>query len=271
MTTRDFSPARLVTLTTDFGLEEPFVGIMKGRMLRRSPEPRVVDLTHLLPAHEPRLAGFWLGRAWREFPPGTVHVAVVDPGVGTARAILLALCDGHAFLAPDNGLLPEALRGVSPSYRSLDPALAEEISGGRISRTFHGRDLFAPLAADLAVGRLPPGDFGPAATPADPSPLPLPREADGAVEGTVIVSDRFGNLITNIGAGLLEGTTQPVAEIGGRQVPLLATYGQGKDADLVAVINAFELVEIAAPGARAADMPGLGPGAAVRITDGISA
>lgn len=261
-----FAPTGLVTLTTDFGLAEPFVGIMKGRILGRLPGARIVDLTHDLPAGRSDLAGFWLGQAWADFPAGTVHLAVVDPGVGTDRGVVLAQCRGQLLLAPDNGLLPEALRGATGvAWRSLDPGLPERLRLGRLSRTFHGRDLFAPLAALLAAGELEPADFGPAATPLDPRPLPRPHREDTTIHGEILVADRFGNLISNVDAGLLRGLERPEAVLGDLRVPLLPTYGAGEPGRPLAVVNAFGLVEIAVRDGSALEALAAGPGSTVVI------
>ncbi len=268
MTATGFRPSGLITLTTDFGLADPFVGIMKGRMLGRLPGATLVDLTHDLPAHRADLAGFWLGRAWKEFPPGTVHLAVVDPGVGTDRGVLLAGAAGHCFLAPDNGLLAEALRGTEATWRSMDAAVGEHACEGRLSRTFHGRDLFAPLAAELAAGRLDVAEFGPATQPEDPAPLPVPAQHAGGIDGHILLADRFGNLVSNIGAALLAPMDQPVAHAGGLSLPLVPTYGAARRGRAVAVINAFDLLELAVVGGRADTALGIAPGDGLRVTDG---
>lgn len=261
-----FAPTGLLTLTTDFGLAEPFVGIMKGRILGRLPAARIVDLSHALPPGRADLAGFWLGHAWADFPAGTVHLAVVDPGVGTARGVALAQCRGQLLLAPDNGLLPEALRGAAGvAWRALDPGLPERLRLGRLSRTFHGRDLFAPLAAMLAAGELEPADFGPPTTPLDPQPLPRPRREDDAIRGEILVADRFGNLISNVDAALLRGLDRPAALLGDRCLPLLQTYGAAAPGEPLAVVNAFGLVEIAVRDGSALDCLAAGPGTTVVI------
>ena len=261
-----FAPAGLLTLTTDFGTADPFVGIVKGRILQRVPRAQVVDLSHAIPAGRADLAGFWLGRSWPEFPPGTVHLAVVDPGVGTGRGVMLAQCRGHLLLAPDNGLLAEALRGTDGvSWRRMDPGLPARLLPGPLSRTFHGRDLFAPLAGLLAAGELEPVDFGPAADPLDPSPLPVALAAPQEVRGEVLLADRFGNLITNIPAALLGGLEQPAAHIAGRALPLLGTYGEAPSGSLLALVNAFGLVEVAQRDGNAAEALHAGPGCTVDI------
>src|SRR4051812_28827109 len=151
----------LVTLTTDFGWREPFVGIMKGVMLSRAPELRFVDMAHEVSAFQPIEAGFWMSRALKFFPAGTVHMAVVDPGVGTPRDILVALAESQALIAPDNGLLaPLSVRGHIERIVRVDPARLVQFGITDVSATFHGRDVFAPLAAELAAGRCLPDDLG---------------------------------------------------------------------------------------------------------------
>ncbi len=123
-----FQPCGVITLTTDFGHQDPFVGVMKGQVLRRFPAARLVDLTHEILVHWPAEAGFWLGRSFRYFPPGTVHVAVVDPGVGSSRDIALVEADSHLFLAPDNGLLAGVLERLesTPILRRLEDGALRE-------------------------------------------------------------------------------------------------------------------------------------------------
>ena len=266
-----FAPTGLLTLTTDFGTSDPFVGIMKGRILQRLPGAGIVDLTHAIPPGRPDLGGFWLAQAWADFPPGTVHLAVVDPGVGTERKVVLAECEGQLLLAPDNGLLPEALRDAhAPAWRVMRRDLPAHLGLGPLSHTFHGRDLFAPLAALLASGELEAPGFGPPGPPQDPAPLPGPRIAPGCIRGEVVLADHFGNLITNIGARLLHEFRQPLAEAGGQSLPLLRTYADAAPGAALALVNAFGLVEIAVRGGNAAVGLGLGPGQTVVIRDGIT-
>ena len=267
-----FAPHGLVTLTTDFGAVEPFVGIVKARILQRLPDARMIDLAHEIPAGRADIAGFWLGRAWQEFPPGSVHLAVVDPGVGTARAVVLAQAAGHVLLAPDNGLLPEALRGVDGvRWRRMASELPERLGLGPLSRTFHGRDLFGPLAGMIAAAELAPEAIGAETAPQDPRPLPLPVPGADGVSGHVLLADRFGNLISNIGEALLTGMRQPVVCAGGRELGLSSTYGDVPQGAPVAVINAFGLVEVALNGGRAVDVLGLVAGSPLGVRDGFSA
>jgi S-adenosyl-L-methionine hydrolase (adenosine-forming) len=265
-----FAPNGLITLMTDFGTADPFAGIMRGRILGRFPAARIVDLSHGIPAGRADLAGFWLARAWLDFPPGTVHLAVVDPGVGTDRGVVLALAAGRLLLAPDNGLLPEALR-TWPEVRwfAMDPQLPARLELVPLSRTFHGRDLFAPVAAVLASGGLAARDFGMPAEPRDPAPLPVPvRDADGII-GQVVLADHFGNLITNIGADLVAACRQPVIEAGPREWLLLPSYGDAPRGAPLALINAFGLLELALRDGNAAATLGLGADTVVRLRDGI--
>lgn len=267
-----FAPGGLITLTTDFGTADPFAGIVNGRIITAFPGARIVDLSHGMPRGRPDLAGFWLARAWREFPPGTVHLAVVDPGVGTARGVLLALAEERALLAPDNGLLPEALRDCREVlWRGMDAGLPAHLGLGPLSRTFHGRDLFGPLAAALASGRLTPAEFGATATPSDPTPVPVPRKDGDGVAGCIVLADRFGNLFSNIDGRQVTACRQPTIEAAGRSWPLVSTYGDVPAGAPLALLNAFDLLELAVNGGSAAQLPGLGEGTFVRLRDGLSA
>jgi S-adenosyl-L-methionine hydrolase (adenosine-forming) len=266
-----FVPAGLIALTSDFGMRDPFAGIVKARILGRFPAARIVDLCHGMAAGRPDLAGFWLARCWLDFPPGTVHLAIVDPGVGTPRGVVLACAAGRLLLAPDNGLLPEALRHFAgTSWRSMDAELPARLGVGELSRTFHGRDLFAPLAAELASGALALEEFGPRASPADPAPVPAPTREDGGIVGRVVLADHYGNLFTNISAELVASCRQPSVELqDGRLLPLLTTYGEAPAGGACALINAFGLLELAINGGSAAAGLNLGEGAIVRLRDGL--
>ena len=153
----DFKPSGVITITTDFGHKGPFGAVMTGVIVSRFPAARVIDLAHDIPAHWPPEAGFWLSRAYRYFPTGTVHIAIVDPGVGTEREILVAERDGHVFMAPDNGLLAPLLEEAGRICRLRTEALAG-FGIDAPSLTFHGRDIFAPLAAELAARLKDDGD-----------------------------------------------------------------------------------------------------------------
>ncbi|MBI3108110.1 MAG: SAM-dependent chlorinase/fluorinase, partial [Candidatus Rokubacteria bacterium] len=184
----------IVTLTTDFGLRDPFVGVMKGVILGICPEAHLVDLTHDIDPQDILGAQLALESSVPFFPVGTVHLAVVDPGVGSARRALAVQSAGQCFVGPDNGLLSFAFKTTGWTAVSLT---AEHYRRPHVSQTFHGRDVFAPAAAHLARGvRLE--HFG--SPVLDPVRLDLPaaREEGGALVGEVIAEDRFGNLITSL-------------------------------------------------------------------------
>lgn len=249
----------IITLLTDFGLSDPFVGIMKGVILSRFRGASLIDLCHGIPAQSVVDAAFWLERSYPWFPPGTIHVAVVDPGVGSARQILTVRAHGHVFLAPDNGLLAASLTGQGAEVRSVD---ADRLGLGAPSATFHGRDVFAPIAADLASGALAFSDVGPPAR-ALPCVLGAARIEAGTVLGTVVTVDRFGNLITNLERATLDAAGVRRVSIGGRDVVLRRTYSDAATGELVALINAFDVLELAVRDGSAERQLGLGRGAPV--------
>lgn len=258
----------IVTITTDFGHKGPFVGVMKGVILARFRDARIVDLTHEIPVHWPAEAGFWLQRSYYYFTPGTVHVAVVDPGVGTERDIIAAEADRHLFLAPDNGLLAPLLDSVADAtVHRVDAAALESLGLPPASATFHGRDIFAPLAAELAAGRLAPADLGPRADDWTPGWLDEPESAGGRVTGVVVTVDNFGNLITNIGEEFLESFERPLILAGGHAFELKETYGRSKPGEYLALVNSFGVLEIARAESSAAAGLGLDRGAPVRLTE----
>lgn len=259
--------AGIVTLTTDFGHQGPFVGVMKGVILGRYAAARIVDLTHEIPAQWPPEAGFWVSRVYPWFPTGTVHVAVVDPGVGTERDILIVERDGHCFLAPDNGLLAPLIDGAGDArvYR-LDPAALSRLGVGAPSMTFHGRDVFAPVAAELAAGRTQPASLGIATSDWAPAWLDEPEVASDRITGVVVAIDSFGNLISNIDGALLGGRDAPGIRVAGRDVPLVPTYGRARPGDYLALINSFGVLEVARAEGDAAAGLGVERGAPVTVS-----
>lgn len=263
------SASGIITITTDFGYRDPFVATMKGRILDRFPNARIVDMTHGISSYWPAEAGFWLSRAYRYFSAGTVHIAVVDPGVGTARGIVGVQADEHLFLAPDNGLLSQVVsRAQAPVVHRLDLEHARQRFGlSEPSSTFHGRDIFAPIAAELAAGRAHLADIGPVTGTLHDGPRAEPEVSPGLIIGIVITIDHFGNLITNIDEQLIRSLSHPVVEIGGREVILRRTYGDVRAGELLALINSFGVLEIAAAERNAAALLGLDRGARVRVID----
>jgi S-adenosylmethionine hydrolase len=262
------TPSGVITITTDFGHQGPFVGVMKGRILTRFPQARIVDLTHEIVVHWPAEAGFWLARSFEYFPPGTVHVAVVDPGVGTSRDIIAVTAAGHIFLAPDNGLLaPVVSRSPEATIVRLNAAQVARFGVHRPSATFHGRDIFAPIAAELAAGRCVPEDLGPATDTLVPSWVDEPTVDASSVAGVVITIDHFGNLISNIDAGLIERFRLPLVHAGNHSFPLMRTYGDVHPGEYLALINSFGVLEIARAEQSAAEGLGLSRGAPIIVRD----
>ena len=262
------NPSGIITITTDFGHKGPFTGVMKGVILGRLPTARIVDLTHEIPAQWPPEAGFWVERAYRYFPEGTVHVAIVDPGVGTERNILMVEHDGHVFLAPDNGLLGLLLaKADNAKVMHLDLAKLPSLGILETSATFHGRDIFAPVAAEIAAGRSTAADIGEATMDWIPGWVDEPDVADGKVAGSIVTVDAFGNLISNIDAGLIESFTKPIAYIAGHDFAMNETYGRVQPGDYLALINSFGVVEIARAEGNAAEGLGLERGAPITVRE----
>ena len=155
--TSTFVPSGVISLTTDFGHKGPFIGTMKGQILSRFHDAKIVDLTHECSVHWPDEAGFWISRAYQYFPAGSVHLAVVDPGVGTGRDIIALVHDGHVFLAPDNGLLaPLAATDSACTAFRLDAGVHARFGITTVSATFHGRDVFAPSQPNWHPGDVDP-------------------------------------------------------------------------------------------------------------------
>ncbi|HEY2067324.1 MAG TPA: SAM-dependent chlorinase/fluorinase [Gemmatimonadaceae bacterium] len=242
---------RFITLLTDFGTADGYVGEMKGVLAANTSDATILDIAHDVVAHDVDGARLALARYWRRFPIGTVHLVVVDPGVGGSRAALAVESEGRFLVGPDNGVLSPAL--LHPGARCV--ALAVPASA---SATFHGRDVFAPAAAALAQGA-PLDALGAAFS--DPLLRRTPeatRRADGALAGVVITVDRFGNAITNLMA--LRGGT---VEVDGTVLPIARTYGDVSAGRMVALTGSSGLIEIAVRDGSAAATLGLHRGSAV--------
>lgn len=249
-----------------------YVGAMKGVVARIDPEVRVVDITHQIPPQDVRAAAFALHRAVPFYPPGTVHCVVVDPGVGTARRPLaVALEDGQFLVGPDSGVFTLFL----PPFAEAEPRAVELTerewwrTPGPPSATFHGRDVFAPVAAHLASA----ADRG----PVDVAPLGSPAarlarfliaepvaEKDGW-RGEVVSVDHFGNAITNLTARAASQTGGAVVEVGNHRMPLVRTYGDVAAGDLCALVGSSGWIEVARRDGSAAELLGLAPGIPVVV------
>ncbi len=264
-------PAPWIALLTDFGTQDPFVGVLKGVIARLAPEAHLVDLTHEVPPGDIRLAAFHLWQSVPYFPEGTVFVAVVDPGVGTARRPLAASWPGFTCVAPDNGLLTYLIVQQQPTAIHALTSAAHRLPV--VSTTFHGRDIFAPAAAHLAMGEAIQR-LGPPVTDPVLLPLPLLQVDEGPeIRGVVLHADRFGNWITSVGR--LEDTGEawvlkpwlpgcrperlPRSGLAlrlpeGTLLPLLSTFGEAQEGSPLAYVGSDGLIEIAVNRGRAADM-----------------
>jgi S-adenosyl-L-methionine hydrolase (adenosine-forming) len=255
---------RLITLTTDFGYEDPFVGIMKGVILSVDAGARIVDLTHGVDPQDIRGAALGLNYAAPFFPAGTIHVAVVDPGVGSARRPILIECEEAFFIGPDNGVL-----SLAAERKKVKRVV--ELANARyylqpVSSTFHGRDIFAPAAAHLAAG-VSVDDFGPAVESWTRLEWPKVAKNGDEIRGEVIYIDHFGNLITNVSARDLEA-------LGGRKLAVavaditiegLAQNYANAVKDYAVLLNSWGLLEISCFNCRADQRSGADIGDPVHI------
>jgi len=242
-----------ITLLTDYGVTDSYVAEVKGVLLTAVPDATLIDVTHQVPPGDVRAAQFLFARSWRRFPEGTVHLVVVDPGVGTARRALAAEAAGHFFVAPDNGLLTSLPEDAEFVSLPVPPPAAP---------TFHGRDVFAPAAARLAMG-VSLDELGDLIDDVRRSPLPEPRADGVALLGEVIYVDRFGTLVSNIRAEDVDAGVRITVE--GRDVgSLRRTFGDVEPGQLVAYMGSGGEVEIAVRGGSAARLLGVGVRAEVR-------
>lgn len=239
----------VITLTTDFGTRDAYVAEMKAAILGITRAVHLVDVTHEVSPHDITEGALALEAAAPYFPPGTVHLAVVDPGVGTARRGIAVTAGGHVFIGPDNGVFTPFIAGDGWEAFELS---APEYRRPSVSRTFHGRDIFAPAAAHVARG-VALARFGPPVK--DPVRLAWPevREVAGAVAGAVVHVDRFGNLVTSIHAGAVEALGGNVTiRVAGRAVPLVSTYGDVPPGRAGALVGGGGRLEVSVHGGSAA-------------------
>ena len=246
----------VITLTTDFGERDYYVGAVKGVLSSISPGLTIVDIAHDIPPGDVLAGAFLLRNAAPEFPTGSIHLAVVDPGVGSRRRAIAVESRGFLWVGPDNGLLSFALEDPGAVTREIT---APSLRGRRMSATFHGRDLFAPCAARLAAG-FPFAEAGPLLTGARVLSEVQPAVANGRIDGQVIHVDHFGNAVTNIAAEALDSLAGTAGSrcglkvlAGSRTLPVSATYSDvGKGAP-VAVIGSCGLLELAVNGGNGAE------------------
>jgi S-adenosyl-L-methionine hydrolase (adenosine-forming) len=254
----------IITLTTDFGASDHFAGAMKGVILGIAPKARIVDISHEITPYQILEAAFVIAQTWRHFPKKTVHVVVVDPGVGTSRLPIAVQAEGHFFLAPDNGVLSMILDSPHAARAISNPKFIAK----HISQTFHGRDIFAPAAAHLANGAA----FSRLGKPVkDPVRLPQlkPRRiARHDWSGIVLKTDRFGNLITNFHIDEFAEVKHRAFELRAgleRIHRLVSTFADAAPREFVAIVGSSGYLEIAMNQASAAQRLGSGSGSPLQL------
>jgi S-adenosyl-L-methionine hydrolase (adenosine-forming) len=246
----------IITLLTDFGLSDSYVAEMKGVLLRGAPDATLVDVSHFVVPGDVRSAAYILGRTWHRFAEGTIHLVVVDPGVGGSRAALAMRSHGHCFVGPDNGVFTPVLPDAAVEVASLPIP-------GHASPTFHGRDLFAPAAAALARGVSLASLGQPFAGIPERLAYTAPRLEGNVVVGEIVYVDRFGSLITNLDSDQVPSHARLEIEdldLG----PLRRTFSDVASGGLVAYIGSGGVVEIAVRNGSAARRLGIGVGGRVR-------
>jgi len=254
------NPSGIITLMTDFGLGDPYVAMMKGVILSINPSARLVDITHQIGAGSILQAAGIIRETFPFFPKGTVHVAVVDPGVGGPRRLIALEAIDHVFVGPDNGLF-------WPVIKDCKGAKVYHLTETRfflhnVSYTFHGREIFSPVAAHLSTG-VDPRAMGPVLNDPVKLDLPIPRVRDGVLYGQIIRVDNFGNLITNIHSKMLARfleSSQPVITLGNLTIKNLSrAYSDAEEGEPLALINSSNWLEIAVNLGRASGYIGMDP------------
>ncbi len=249
----------IVALLSDFGTRDGFAAAMKGVILAIDPDIQVVDATHDIPGGDIETGAWVLSQYCALFPPGAVHVAVVDPGVGSARGAIALEVDGRFIVAPDNGLVTQALL-IARTWRCVE-ITERQYMRPVISQTFHGRDIFAPAAAHLARG-VPLEELGPRVLKPQQIPVVPPERQRDAVSGRVMHVDRFGNLITDIPTAWVDDEWR--FQVDGRDVgPLRSSYSDVEVGQLMVLPGSLATVEIAARERSAAEVLGASRGASV--------
>jgi len=258
----------IITLTTDYGTNDHLVGTLKGVILKINPDVTIVDITHEVAPYDVLDGALAIASAYRYFPARTIHVVIVDPGVGTERRPLLVSGETQYFVAPDNGVL--SLVYEQETALLVRHATAEHYFLQPVSKTFHGRDIFAPVAGWLSKG-WQSASMGEEISDYKRFALPKPKAADGVTQGTVLRMDHFGNLLTNFrpddmpDGALKSGTLK--MQVNGKEVKrLVETFAQGEPGEPVALVGSSGFIEIAVNKGNAARVVGAGRGAAVVVT-----
>jgi hypothetical protein len=258
-----------ITLLTDFGTRDGYVGAVRGVLATLCPAARLADISHDVAAHDLLGGAFVLAAASRWYPDGTVHLAVVDPGVGGPRRGVVAVTDRFVFVAPDNGLLTLVLdQAPGAEVREIERL---DLGLDRIHPTFHGRDLFAPLAARIAEGLDPRAVGGPVAEPVRLALERPRRDDDGGLQAAVLHVDRFGNITTNVDLDAFTGLLGPVEQCqlaldeGATPLPFVATYCEGPAGAPFLLWGSSGYLEIAVDRARADEIVPVRPGDPIRF------
>ncbi|MDZ7264305.1 MAG: SAM-dependent chlorinase/fluorinase [candidate division KSB1 bacterium] len=255
-------PCGIITLLTDFGMADGFVGTMKGVILSIYPQAHIVDLTHQIPPQDISAAAFVLHCSHRYFPAGTIHVAVVDPGVGSSRRLIAVASEKYLFLAPDNQILAYIFH-ESETLKVIE-VLNNQFFLPNVSRTFHGRDIFAAVAAHLAAG-VPIKRLGPEIHDYDRGKIDQPRKTENGIQGKIIHIDQFGNLISNIPESWIKGGISAIRfgqMVLNRISDAYADVGSGEP---LAIFGSSGYLEIAIRDGNASRVFGAGRGAEIRI------
>ncbi len=265
--------SRVVTFTTDFGLSDAFVGILHGVVLNIQADTKVVDICHSIMSYD-ILDGAWtIAQAYRFFPPRTVHVVIVDPGVGGARRPIVVETEDYIFVAPDNGVL--SLIEARESKFVVRHVTAERYFLQPVSQTFHGRDIFAPVAGWLSKG-VAPSEFGPEISDYVQAPLPqVERVGENSLRGVIVKVDKFGNLITNIAESDVfemsaKGSPVSILISGQTLTRICRSYAEGGEDEVFAIVGSSGYLELAAKQASAAEKLAASVGSPVGVVAGQS-
>ena len=257
----------IITLTTDYGINDHLVGVMKGVILNINPDVNVVDITHGVLPHDILDGALTIGQAYRHFPPKTIHVVVVDPGVGTQRRPILVASDQHYFVAPDNGVLSSVYDQTEALY--VWHIISEHYFRQPVSKTFHGRDIFAPVAAWLSKS-WQTSAFGEPVTDFVRFAIPKPKATGNTIKGIVLRVDQFGNLVTNFKVedvpALAAADGKFTIKAGNASITkLVPTFAGGSNGEAVGVIGSSGYLEICVNKTSAARSLGIGRGAEVTV------
>ena len=262
----DLAPSRIITLMTDFGTSDHYVGVMKGVILNINRQVEIVDITHAVPPQDIHGAAFLIDSAYRYFPTGTIHVIVVDPGVGSERRAVACQTETAYFVYPDNGILTHILQNEKHAH-----AVAVENPAyflPQVSNTFHGRDIFAPVGAHLSRG-VPIGELGNPVTQPVQLTIPEPQVTEEAVIGHIIWIDSFGNLVTDVSREILESLERQNGVVIHAESAKIdhfnRSYAESEIGEVLAIIGSFNRLEISINQGNAAQVLGLQRGDTVTI------